>query len=182
MAQSPITRPTHTTAESDLRQNRLGLMSQRQLDDLQQHIDQHQPHINRLIQRVVIIGGVLTFVVIIAVVLRLLILPAAVVIEAVIVGGMAYMTTDFNRFLQQLLLDKEAQAVRIVKGRTSRHTMRSHPLYKLVRVELHNYKVLDMSLYQQLENGELYQLYVLPQSQTVIAAENLETTRSGYLS
>ena len=132
-------------------------------------------------QRAVITGAVITLGIVMAVLIRLLVIPLAVVIEALVVSGMVYMTTDFNRYVQYLLLDKEARAVRIVKGRTSRFSMRSHPLYQTLRVELQNYKVLDTALYQQLENGELYQLYVLPQSRTIIAAEKLETTKSGYL-
>lgn len=181
MAQSPPTQIPLATDESDLRQNRLGLMSQRQIDQLQAHIDYHQSRFGQLIQRTLLTGVVITIGVVIAVLIRLLIVPVAVVIEAVIVGGMIYLTTDFNRFVQHLLMDKEARAVRIIKGRTSRYTMRNHPLYQTVRVELQNYKVLDSALYQQLDNGELYQLYVLPQSRTVVAAEKLETTKSGYL-
>ena len=167
--------------ENDLKQNRLGLMSQQQLDDLQRHIDYHQRHIRRLMQRTIAAGTVVTIGIIIAVLLRLIVLPVAIVIEVLVVGGMVYMTTDFNRFIQQLLIDKEAQAVRIVKGRTSRYTFRSHPLYQTLRVEVQNYKVLDHALFRQFENGELYQLYVMPQSNTVIAAEKLHETKAGYL-
>lgn len=166
--------------ENDLKQNRLGLMSQHQIDDLQHHIDIHQQRIQDLMRRAVITGGVVTLAIVAAVVTRMIRLPLAVVIEILVVGGMVYMTTDFNRFIQQLMLDREARAVRIVKGRASRYTMRSHPLYQSLRVEVHNYKVLDSSLFRLFENGELYVVYILPQSRTVIATEKL-SSKSGYL-
>ena len=58
--------------------------------------------------------------------------------------------------------------------------MRSHPLYQTLRVEVQNYKVLDATIFQLFENGELYVVYILPQSRTVIAAEKL-SSKSGYL-
>ena len=80
-------------------------------------------------------------------------------------------TSSVSRFAQQLVFDRDSEAVRIIKGRTSRYAMRTHPFYHSLRVELETYKLLDASLVREFANGELYQLYVLPHSGVIIAAE-----------
>ena len=181
MAQpSPIQR-TIAADDNDLKNNRLGLMSQRQAEDLQQHINYYQARIGEIVQRSTLMGLAVTLGIVLLTISRVLTIPFAIGIAVVAVGSMAYMVSDFNRFIQQLVLDKEAGAVRIVKGRTSRYTLRSHPLYRTLRVEVHNYKVLDEKLLREFANGELYQVYVLPQSRVVISAEKLTETGTGLL-
>ena len=167
--------------DNDLKNNRLGLMSQGQVRKLQQDIDGYQTRIREIIQRAITVGVIMTIMVIVLVLLRVLVIPTAVVLEALVVGGMVYLTTDFNHFIQQLMMDRDAGAVRIIKGRTSRYTMRSHPLYQTLRVEVQNYKVQDTALLRQFENGELYQVYVLPQSRLVISAEKISESGAGVL-
>ena len=167
--------------DTDLKNNRLGLMSQRQASQLQNDLARYQARIHEIVRRVVAVGVFMTSVVMVLVFIRVLVMPIAVVLEILIVGGMVYLTTDFNRFIQQLMMDQEAGAVRIIKGRVSRYTMRSHPLYQTLRVEVRNYKIVDPSLLRQFENGELYQLYVLPQSQVVISAEKIDESGAGVL-
>ena len=181
MAQSTAKNRRIAATENDLKNNRLGLMSQSQVDNLQKHIDSYQTRINETLQRAIAIGVMITLAIVILVFIRILLMPIAIVIEVLVVGGMIYLTTDFNRFIQQLMLDKDASTVRIIKGRTSRYTMRSHPLYQTLRVEVYNYKVLEPALWKQFGNGELYQLYVLPQSQVVIAAEKIDESGAGHL-
>lgn len=176
--------PTHQVIaadDNDLKNNRLGLMSQQQVQALQEQIDYYQAQIGEIVKRSIMIGSIITIVIVVLVFVRVLILPVAIGVEVLIVGGMVYMTTDFNRLIQQLMLDKEAGTVRIVKGRTSRYTMRSHPLYRTLRVEVQNYKILEASLLDQFENGVLYQLYVLPQSRVIISAEKASESKAGYL-
>lgn len=167
--------------DNDLKNNRLGLMSQRQVAELQNHIDDYQAQINSIIQRTVGVGVLITIAIVVLVFIRVLVMPIAVVLEALVVGGMIYMTTDFNRFIQHLMMDREATAVRIIKGRASRYTLKSHPLYQTLRVEVQNYKILESSLMRQFENGELYQVYILPQSRVVISAEKIDESGAGTL-
>lgn len=167
--------------ENDLKNNRLGLMSQGQVSQLQNDINTYQARIHEIIQRTVTIGIMITLVIVVFVFIRVLPMPLAVVFEALVVGGMIYVTTDFNRFIQQLMMDREAGAVRIIKGRASRYTVRSHPLYQTLRIEVQNYKVRDSSLQRQFENGELYQVYILPQSRMVISAEKIDESGAGTL-
>lgn len=181
MAQPLATRQLINATEDDLKQNRLGLMSQAQVSALQDHIDDYQTQMNTVMKRSIMTGGIITVVIVLLVFIRILPLPIALVIELAVVAGMVYLTTDFNRFVQQLLLDHESQAVRIVKGRVSRYTMRTHPLYETLRVEVQNYRLLDGALSAQFGTGELYQLYVLPQSRVVIAAEKVGEKGTGYL-
>ena len=166
---------------NDLKNNRLGLMSQAQVLTLQDQIDHFEARMTQLTRRAVKLAIVVTIVVVILSFIRVIILPAALAIEVLVVGIMLYMTTDYNRFVQRLTLDREAEAVRIVKGRTSRYTLRTHPLYNTLRIELHTYKLLDGSLAKQFITGELYQYYVLPQSGVVIAAESIGEKNSRYL-
>ncbi len=166
---------------NDLKNNRLGLMSQEQLLALNSQIDLFQARMSRLIKRTISLAIVITLAVITMSFIRVILLPVALGIEVVVVGLMLYLTTDFNRFVQQLMLDREAEAVRIVKGRTSRYTLRTHPLYYTLRVELHTYKLLDAGLAREFTTGELYQYYVLPQSGVIIAAESVGEKTAHYL-
>ena len=59
--------------------------------------------------------------------------------------------------------------------------MRTHPFYNTLRVELETYKLLDASLAREFATGELYQLYVLPHSGVVIAAELIGEKGFRYL-
>ncbi len=181
MVQPLATRQLINATEDDLKQNRLGVMSQSQVSAVQTHLDNYQERMSIVLKRAIFTAGVITSVIVLLVFIRILPLPLAMVIEFIVVGGMVYLTSDFNRFVQQLLLDHEAQAVRIVKGRVSQYTMRTHPLYKTLRVELQNYRLVDEALAEQFGTGELYQLYVLPQSRVVIAAEKTGEKGTGYL-
>ena len=166
---------------NDLKNNRLGLMSQAQVLTLQEQIDHFEARMSQLTQRAVKLAIAITIIVVILTFVRALALPLALALEVAVVGIMLYMTTDYNRFVQQLILDREAEAVRIVKGRTSRYTLRTHPLYNTLRIELQSYKLLDGALARQFITGELYQYYVLPQSGVVIAAESIGEKNSRYL-
>ena len=166
---------------NDLKNNRLGLMSQAQAQTLHEQIDQFEARMSQLTRRALRLAAVITAVVVILTFVRALALPLALAIVVAVVGFMLYLTSDCNRFLRQLTLDREAEAVRIVKGRTSRYTLRAHPLYLTLRIELQTYKLLDDALARQFVNGELYQYYVLPQSGVVIAAESIGEKNSRYL-
>lgn len=166
---------------SDLKNNRLGLMSPAQWKALNRQIDLFQARMSVLIRRTVTLAILITLAVIALCLARVVLLPMALAIEVVIVGLMLYLTTDFNRFVQQLTLDREAETVRIVKGRTSRYTLRTHPLYYTLRIELHSYKLLEAGLAREFITGELYQFYVLPQSGVIIAAESVGEKSSNYL-
>lgn len=166
---------------NDLKNNRLGLMSQEQAAALQDQIAHFHARLSQLTGRAVKLAIAITIAVVILTFVRVLPLPIALVIEVAVVGVMLYLTTDYNRFLQQLTLDREAETVRIVKGRTSRYTLRAHPLYITLRIELQTYKLLDGGLAKQFVTGELYQYYVLPQSGVVIAAESIGEKNSRYL-
>ena len=158
-------------SEPDLRNNRLGLMSAAQIDTLATQIDEFQSKTAHTIKRSVQLAAAVTLGVVILTFVRVLLLPFALVIEIMVVGIMLAMTSNLNRFVQLLELDRESEAVRIIKGRTSRFSMRPHPMYHTLRVELHTYKLLDSSLHARFITGELYQLYLLPHSGVVIAAE-----------
>lgn len=166
---------------NDLKNNRLGLMSREQVVTLQDQVDHFQARLTQLTSRAVKLAIAITFVVVLLSFVRVLALPLALAIEVAVVGSMLYLSADYNRFLQQLTLDREAEAVRIVKGRTSRYTLRTHPLYNTLRIELQTYKLLDGALARQFITGELYQYYVLPQSGVVIAAESIGEKNSRYL-
>jgi len=166
---------------NDLKNNRLGLMSQAQATTLGEQIDHFEARMSQLTGRALKLATAITVVVVILTFARALALPLALAIEVAVVGVMLYFTTDYNRFVQQLTLDREAEAVRIVKGRTSRYTLRAHPLYLSLRIELQTYKLLDGALARQFITGELYQHYVLPQSGVVIAAESIGEKNSRYL-
>jgi|GEM_PF-1101210 len=181
MAQTTLQKRRIDANENDLKNNRLGLMSQGQIRKLQKDIDVYQARIKQIIPRAITVGLIMTVAIVLLVLMRILVIPVAVVLEALVVGGMIYLTTDFNHFIQQLMMDRDAGAVRIIKGRTSRYTMRSHPLYQTLRIEVQNYKVQDISLLRQFENGELYQVYVLPQSRLVISAEKISESGAGAL-
>ena len=166
---------------NDLKNNRLGLMSPTQQGTLHEQIDYFQERMSVLIRRTVTLAILITLAVIALSFVRVILLPVALGIEVVVVGLMLYLTTDFNRFVQQLTLDREAEAVRIVKGRTSRYTLRTHPLYHTLRVELQTYKLLDADMAREFTTGELYQYYVLPQSGVIIAAEIVGEKTAHYL-
>ncbi len=157
--------------EGDLKNNRLGLMSAGQIEKLAARIDDFQSQTGRMIKRSVQLAAAVTVAVVLLTFVRVLLLPIALVIEIMVVGIMLAMTSNLNRFTQLLQLDLDSQAVRIIKGRASRFTMRPHPMYHTLRVELQTYRLLDQALHRQFITGELYQLYVLPHSGVVIAAE-----------
>ena len=181
MAQTRLNERRIDADDNDIKNNRLGLMSRGQVRKLQKDIDRYQARIQGIIQRAIVIGATVTIMVVVLVLMRVIMIPVAVVLEALVVGGMVYLTTDFNHFIQHLMMDREAGAVRIIKGRVSRYTMRSHPLYQTLRIEIQNYKVQDIALLRQFENGELYQVYVLPQSRLIISAEKISESGTGAL-
>lgn len=164
----------------DLKNNRLGLLGSQQLRELQRQIDEFQPRMSRVIRRLVWLTLAVTIAIVALSFARVILLPVALAIEMAVVGAMLYLTSDFNRFAQQLMLDREAEAVRIVKGRTSSATLRHHILYHTCRIELQSYRVLDLSLARQFKTGELYQYYVLPQSRVIIAAEGIGEKNPAY--
>ena len=166
---------------SDLKNNRLGLMSPEQLRTLQTQIEAFQGHNSQLLRRALTVAAVVTFGVVLLSFVRVIWLPVALGIEFLVVGSMLYLTTDVNRFMQQLALDCESESVRIVKGRTSRYTLRTHPLYYSLRVELDTYKLLDGNLAREFTTGDLYQYYVLPQSLVIIAAERTGEKSAHFL-
>lgn len=168
-------------SSNDLKNNRLGLLSQAQVVTLQAQIDHFDTRMSQLTGRAVKLAIAITIAVVVLTFARALVLPLALAIEFAVVGIMLYMTADYNRFVQQLTLDREAETVRIVKGRTSRYTLRTHPLYNTLRIELQTYKLLDGGLAKQFVTGELYQYYVLPQSGVVVAAESIGEKNSRYL-
>lgn len=172
---------TIAASENDLRNNRLGLMSAGQIDMLQNHIDLFQAQSTQIIKRCVGLAILVTIGVVLLTFVRVLLLPIALAIELVIVGIMVYLTSSVSRFAQQLVYDRESEAVRIIKGRASRYAMRTHPFYHSLRVELETYKLLDPSLVRQFATGELYQLYVLPHSGVIIAAELIGEKGFRYL-
>ncbi len=158
-------------AETDLRSNRLGLMSAEQIAALESQVDQLQSRISQVIKRSVLQAGAVTSLVVILTFVRVLPLPVSLAVEVLIVGIMVTLTTSLNRFVQMLELDCQSEAVRIIKGRASRFSVRMHPFYHSLRVELHTHKLLDTSLVTEFVTGELYQLYLLPKSDVIIAAE-----------
>lgn len=166
---------------NDLKNNRLGLMSQAQVVTLEEQIKHFETRMSQLTRRALMLAIVTTIIVLTLTFVRALALPLALAIEVAVVGIMLYLTTDYSRFVQQLTQDREAEAVRIVKGRTSRYTLRAHPFYLSLRIELQTYKLLDSALARQFVTGELYQYYVLPQSGVVIAAEGIGEKNSRYL-
>ncbi len=165
---------------TDLKSNRLGLMSQEQLRSLNSQIEVFEARTAQVVRRGVSLALMITVAVIALSIARVILLPLALAIEVTAVAALLYLTTDFNRFVQHLTLDREAEAVRIVKGRTSRHTLRPHLLYYTLRIELQNYRLLDVSLAREFNTGELYQFYVLPQSRAIIAAEGIGEKNSIY--
>ena len=164
----------------DLKNNRLGLMSQEQLATLTAQVDAIQAQVEQLVKRAITLAIVVTIAIVALSFVRVIWLPVALGIELLVVGGMLYLAADVNRFLQLLTLDAEAESVRLVKGRTSRYTLRTHPLYHTIRVELDTYKLLDAGLARQFTTGELYQHYILPQSGVIIAAERIGEKDSIY--
>ena len=164
----------------DLKSNRLGLLSREQLETLNAQIGAFETRMAQVVRRSVTLATVITIAVVLLTFVRILLLPLALAIEVMVVGVLLYLTTDFNRFVQQLVLDREAEAVRIVKGRTSRGTLRPHILYHTLRIELQTYKLLDVSLAREFTTGELYQFYILPQSRAIIAAEGVGEKNSIY--
>ncbi len=166
-------------AENDLKNNRLGLMSQAQLQTLERDIRRLQAQTAQLTRRGIALAALVTAAVVILSFVRVLLLPLAMIIELAVIGAMIYLVTSLNHFVQQLTLDRESETVRIVKGRVSRHILR-HPLYMLLRVEVQDYKLLDETLPRQFTAGELYQLYVLPQAGVIIAAETISEKQAYY--
>ena len=129
---------------------------------------------SQLVRRAVTTVILITIGVVILAFARVIWLPLAMLAEVIVVGGMILLVSDVNRFMQQLAIDRESESVRIVKGRTSRHTLRTHPLYSTMRIELSTYKLLDSNLAREFTTGELYQYYVLPHSLVIIAAERID--------
>lgn len=168
-------------SENDLKNNRLGLMSAAQIDMLQAHIAQFQAQTAQIYKRCVGLAILVTIGVVLLSLARVLLLPIALSVELIMIGIMVYVTSSVSRFAQQLAFDRESAAVRIIKGRASRYAMRMHPFYYSLRVELENYKLLDAALVREFATGELYQLYVLPHSGVIIAAELIAEKGFRYL-
>ena len=164
----------------DLKSNRLGLMSQAQLAALQKQIQVFESRMTAFARRSITLAALITLAVLLLSIARVIFLPLALVIEVAVVAALLYMTSDFNRFVKLLSQDREAETVRIIKGRTSRATLRPHILYYTLRVELQTYRLLDASLARAFTTGELYQFYVLPQSRVIVAAEGIGETDSRY--
>ena len=158
-------------SEQDLKNNRLGLMSAAQISELEAHVSDFQRQTARMVKRSVMLAAAITAGVVILTFVRVLLLPIALTIEIMVVGVMLAMASNLNRFVQLLELDLESEAVRIIKGRASRFTMRPHPMYQTLRVELQTYRLLDPKLHAQFVTGELYQFYILPHAGVIIAAE-----------
>ena len=174
---------------ADLKSNRLGLMSQQQLLTLHEQIEAFETRMANAVRRCITLAVMVTAAVVALSFARVILLPLALAIEAAVVGAMLYLTTDFNRLLQQLSQDCEAEAVRIIKGRTSSATLRTHILYHTLRIELQSYKLLDVSLAREFTTGELYQFYVLPhiprsssQPKVSMSRTRLSTDRARRLS
>lgn len=172
MASTIPTRQTLGADENDLKNNRLGLLSQKQTETLEEHIHYSRAYISEYIRRAMIFGGTATIGILILLMARLLPFPIAMVVLAGMIAYLAYLTSDFNKFIHALVIDHEAGSVRILRGRISKRIAGKHPLYWHLRVEVHGYRVIDERVYRALENGELYKLYILPQSGVVIAAEH----------
>ena len=158
-------------SENDLKNNRLGLMSAGQIDALRGQIAGYEARTASVIKQCVAFAALLTVAVVVLSFARILILPLALVAEIIIVAIMVSLASSLNRFSQQLTLDLDSEAVRIVKGRAAGYAIRAHPFWHTLRVEVESYKLLDPSLLRQFVGGELYQFYVLPHSGVIIAAE-----------
>ena len=161
---------------ADIKSNRLGLLSQAQLGSLHEQLAEFQTRTAQFVRRCLLVSLLLTIGVVALAFVRVLALPLALGLEILVVGVMLFFTADCNRFVQALELDREAQTVRIVKGRTSRHTLRVHPFYSTLRIELQTYKLLDAGLARQFTTGALYQFYVLPHTLLIVAAESMDET------
>jgi len=158
--------------ENDIKNNRLGLLSQQQVDALEKHIHYARAYFSEYLRHAMVFGGVVTVGVFVFLAIGLLPFPLAMVILAGMIAYLAYLSSDFNKFIHSLVIDQDAGSVRIVRGRTSKRIAGKHPLYWHLRVEVHTYRIMDEKLYRALENGELYKLYILPQSGVIIAAEH----------
>lgn len=158
---------------ADLKSNRLGLMSQAQLQALHAQLATFDRRLSELMRRSVTLAGLATLALVLLSIARVIFLPLALLVEIVVVALLLVISNDINRFVKQLALDREAETVRIIKGRTSRATLRPHILYYSLRIELQSYKLLDASLARSFVTGELYQFYILPQSRVIIAAESV---------
>lgn len=159
---------------ADINSNRLGLLSQAQLGSLHEQLAEFQARTAQFVRRSLVLSLGLTIGVVALTFTRVLALPVALGIETLVVGVMLYFAADCNRFVQALELDREAQTVRIIKGRTSRHTLRTHPFYCTLRIELQTYKLLDAGLARQFTTGALYQFYALPHTGLIVAAESID--------
>ena len=158
---------------ADLRSNRLGLMSREQLEALSAQVSAFESRMAEILRRSIALAVIITLALVLLSFARVVLLPLALLVEVAVVALLLYMTSDVNRFVKQLSQDREAETVRIVKGRTSRATLRPHILYYSLRIELQSYRLLDVSLARAFTTGELYQYYVLPQSRVIIAAEGI---------
>ena len=105
------TRQVIAATPADLKNNRLGLMSQEQLETLRSQIELFEPRMAQVIRRGVAMATLITVAVVLLSFARVIFLPTALAIEVVVVGVLLYMTTDCNRFARQLTLDQEAEAV-----------------------------------------------------------------------
>ena len=164
-------RQSIAASENDLKNNRLGLMSAGQQSALSAEIDGFSSRSAKAIRQVIGVAALLTIGLVLLTFARVMIFPLALVVEVIIVAVMVSLTSSLNRFAQQLALDREAEAVRIIKGRAAGYALRAHPFWHSLRVELETYKLLDASMLRQFVGGELYQFYVLPHSGVIIAAE-----------
>jgi hypothetical protein len=168
--------------ENDIKQNRLGLMSQQQLADLQEQIA-HFQQITRSKSRNATITTISVSVsMTLLAAMRIVPLPIALVIALIIIASVVHTFSETWQFIKDLQQDQDEQTVRIVRGRVSHPILGTHPVYKTLRVEVQTYRVADEQLVDQFGTGELYQLYVLPQSRLIIAAEKTEERGTQYLS
>ncbi len=174
------TRQTIAATPKDIKNNRLGLMSQAQLAALASQIEDFQAEAAQQLRRMTKLTVAVTFALMLLAFVRVVLLPVALVMEALWVAFMLYFISENNRFLQQLTLDAEAQSVRIIKGRTAGALPRVHPLYTSIRVELDSYKLLDATLARHFSAGDLYQHYILPHSGVIIAAERIGEKNALY--
>ena len=159
---------------ADINSNRLGLLSQAQLRELESQVADFQQRTSAFVRRSLLIALAITIGVVALSFVRIIALPIALGVEIVVVAVMLYLAGDCNRFVQGLELDREAQTVRIIRGRTSRHTLRAHPFYSTLRVELQTYKLLDAGMARQFTTGALYQFYVLPHTLLIVGAESVD--------
>jgi len=174
-------KPFVAATHADIRINRLGLISQQQLQQLDGYIAASQQRVNLLARRTIKLACFATLLLVLLALVRVILLPVALLLEIVLVSFMLFLTAGMQRFVRQLARDRDDKALRLIKGRASRSRLQAHPLYHRLNVELQSYRLLDPMLARQLlRRGELYQYYVLPHSRVIIAAEAIGETAAQY--